>query len=194
MKCGTNRRGWLVASVALVATLLVSGAQLAQAGSKGAEVEGTLSAIDVAGLKITITNKAGVATVAVVNAATKIERNGKKATIDSLVVGERAEAKLDATGIALKLEVKSASAAPPAGGATKPKEVEGTLSAVDLIAKTATIKTKAGTEVVVTVLDTTKIERNDKKATLDQLIVGEKAEAKFDAAGNASKLETKTRP
>ncbi len=182
----------MLGMLALGLALLVSGSQWAEAGPRGREVEGTLSAIDLTNSTVTIANRAGVQTVVAVTAATKIERNDRRTTIDTLVVGEKAEAKLDASGNAQKLEVKSTVSPPPGGGGARPTEVEGTLSAVDLIAKTATITTRNGTVVVVAVLDTTMIERNDRHATLAQFVVGDRAEAKLDAAGNALKVEAKT--
>jgi uncharacterized protein DUF5666 len=68
------------------------------------------------------------------------------------------------------------------------QRVKGTVSAVD--ATSVTIEKRDGTSVTLTANATTKIERNDKKATLADLQVGDKVEARFNSTTMvASKIE-----
>ncbi len=75
----------------------------------------------------------------------------------------------------------------------KKNEVEGTLTAVNKTANTVVITPRRGAAVTLNVTAATKIERNDKKAVLADLVVGDHVEAKFDpATKNALKLETES--
>jgi hypothetical protein len=69
--------------------------------------------------------------------------------------------------------------------------VEGVLTAVDPTAGTLTIRTRRMQDVAISVNATTKIERNDRRATLAAFVPGDRVEAKLlSATGNlAIKVE-----
>ena len=75
------------------------------------------------------------------------------------------------------------------GGSLVASQVEGTITAVDVAAKTVTIKPLSGAAVVVKVGPTTKVERNDESVSLSAFKVGDRGEAKFDLAGVTLKVE-----
>jgi hypothetical protein len=68
----------------------------------------------------------------------------------------------------------------------------GVISAIDPITSKITIQRKSGVLVDVTVDANTRIERNDRSATFADFAIGDWGEAKFDAAGLATKLEAKS--
>lgn len=73
----------------------------------------------------------------------------------------------------------------------KAGRVEGKLTAVDNVAQTVTIQGKKGQIVTLQVNEATKIELNEVHASLADLTVGDRAEARFDPATFiASKIET----
>lgn len=71
----------------------------------------------------------------------------------------------------------------------KATEIEGTLVAVNVEASTITIQTRSGAKRDVAVTDATKIERNEVKALLKDLKIGDRVEAKINAAGATTKVE-----
>jgi hypothetical protein len=75
-------------------------------------------------------------------------------------------------------------------GDGKPREVEGVLNAVAADGTSITIQKRNLSLVVVPVDATTKIERNEKRATLSDLVVGDFVEAKISATtGVATRIE-----
>ncbi len=73
----------------------------------------------------------------------------------------------------------------------KAGRVEGTLSAVDTTAMTATITRHNGTMVTVSVTASTRIERNERRVQLSALKIGDHAEARYNPATMvATKLES----
>jgi len=93
--------------LAVGALLASAPAALADRGPGGQpnviKIEGIVAAVDAVNGKVAIRTRAGVVTVAVV-AATKIERNGRRATLSAFKIGDRAQAEVAANGIALKVE------------------------------------------------------------------------------------------
>lgn len=78
-----------------------------------------------------------------------------------------------------------------AKGKNKAGRVEGTLTALDTVAMTASITQHNGTVVTVSITATTKIERNEHHARLSALHIGDRAEARFSPATMiATKLES----
>ncbi|AXA36623.1 MAG: hypothetical protein D6691_05020 [Candidatus Hydrogenedentota bacterium] len=159
-----------------------------------AEVEGTISGLDLGLNSVTITPKSGGAPVTLlVDSTTSITRNEMAATLSDLQVGDKCEAKYDpVTGVALKIKAKSATPPSPAPGLAK---VEGTISGVDLGLNSVTITPKRGGAPVTLLVDsTTSIKRNGRQATLADLQVGDKAEAKYVSTTLiAVKIEAKRR-
>jgi len=78
-----------------------------------------------------------------------------------------------------------------AKGKNKTGRVEGTLTAINMTARTATITTKGGTAVTVSVTAATKIERNGRHARLSDLKIGDRAQSRFNPSSMvATKLES----
>ncbi len=101
------------------------------------------------------------------------------------------------TTAALALLVCTAEASKGKGKKVKQPRVEGTLTAVDAVAKTVTITPLKGAAVTVTVGATTKVEINDHDATttalLNAALIGQPAEATYVAATRAAvKVEVGT--
>lgn len=173
-------------AILMTATLQASGADdPAHHGGGGGgsmlKAKGRIAAVDVAGSSVTISdNRTGALVQVFADASTEIRKNNiKNAAVADLTVGDRVEARYDAASFVAK-EIRAKSA-----------KVEGTLTMVDLAANTVTITPLGGTPVVLNVTPATKIERNEIHVTLGQLVVGDAAEAKFDATTmNASKIET----
>lgn len=159
-----------------------------------AELKGTISAVDVVSSSVTVAASNGGAPVTVVvDSTTYIKRNERPATLSDLQVGDRAEVKYDPTTmLAVKIEAKSPTVPPPVPGLAK---VEGTISGVDLVGSSVTITPKRGGAPVTLVVDTnTYIKRNGTPATLADLQLGDKAEAKYDPLTMvAVKIEAKRR-
>jgi len=80
------------------------------------------------------------------------------------------------------------SVAPVAAGGGSVRAISGTISAIDVNAKTVTIAPKAGSSLTVTVAITTIVKRNGSKSTLDKLQIGDKVEANY---GNLTKVAMK---
>ncbi|MFO0810966.1 MAG: hypothetical protein U0746_20240 [Gemmataceae bacterium] len=76
----------------------------ARAASPEGRVEGTITAVNVAGSALTIKPVGRPAITVVVSAATKIERNGRRVALSGLVVGDRGQARLTVAGAATKVE------------------------------------------------------------------------------------------
>ena len=72
---------------------------------RSGRLEGTISAVNVAGRSMTIVTVRGTSVTVVGNSATKIERNGFHATLSQFQIGDRGQARFDpATMIATKME------------------------------------------------------------------------------------------
>ena len=154
------------------------------ASSSGSELKGTIVAVDTAANTVTVAPKNGSVNVTVnVDATTRIKRNGKSASIADLQVGDKVEAKYNAsTLLASKIEAS-----------INWVELKGVIAAVDTAASTVTVTpSKGGADVTLNVDASTRIKRNGKTATLADLLVGDRVEAKYDGASMlASKLEAK---
>ena len=165
------------------------------------EVEGVVTAIDLAANKVTIQTQSGALVDVTAGPNTEIERNDQHTTLATFQVGDRAEAKFDVQGIAIKIEAETAGAVDDdanddrgdnSGSGSQGGQltrVEGTITAIDLAASKVTIRTQSGPLVDVVAGPNTKIERNDVHVTLAAFQVGDQAEARFDATGATVKLE-----
>ena len=139
-------------------------------------LNGAITAVDTAAGTITVTpKKAGADVVLNVNADTRIIRNGKLATPADLQVGDKLEVKYNVAGmLALKIEAQNRSKG-------NFMEVKGTIAAIDPVASTLTItRTVGGPDVVLKVDSTTLITKHHLSATLADLVVGDKVEAKYN--------------
>ena len=61
-------------------------------------VKGTVDAVDAGGMKLTVKDKAGMATVFMLTAEAKIKKGGKPATLADVMVGDGAEVKYTMNG------------------------------------------------------------------------------------------------
>lgn len=144
-----------------------------------AEVKGTVAAVDLGAQTVSVTPKNGGAPV-VLNVAptTVITRNGLPATLADLQVGDSVEAKYDpSTSVAVKIEAKTYVPAPPPSVTGK---VEGTVTAVDTVASTISIQDRRGSVVTLAVDANTVIKSGRQIITLADVVVGQRAEAKYD--------------
>lgn len=99
---------FVAALAALVVALSFSAPALAGNGSGGGQqgqlkVEGTVSAVDVSNGTVSITSGGKVVTVTV-GVGTKVERNGRPATLAAFKVGDRGQAVYSAGGVASKVQ------------------------------------------------------------------------------------------
>ncbi|MCI0447489.1 DUF5666 domain-containing protein [bacterium] len=108
------------------------------------------------------------------DAKTLITRNGKPASLDSLTLFDNAVAHLkNGSDDARDIQCEG----------PEHSEVEGIISAVDLTANTVSITPEdVDEDVTVNVTDETEIEVDGEDGTIDDLQVGQTAEAKFDPA------------
>ncbi|HSE43653.1 MAG TPA: DUF5666 domain-containing protein [Acidobacteriota bacterium] len=141
------------------------------AGSS-AKAKGPITAINVNAGSVTISDKKlGLVTV-FVDTSTTVEKNSQQATLADLQIGDRADARYNATTfIANKLKVKS-------------PEVKGTITAIDLATNTITVTPDCGTPLTLNITVTTDIDRNSVDANLVDLQIGDFAEVRFDPSTN----------
>lgn len=77
----------------------------------------------------------------------------------------------------------------PGGGGGNELRVEGTIDAVNVTSGDVAIKTSANRIVTVTATAATKIERNNRRATLSQFKIGDRGQARYVVGGKATKIE-----
>jgi hypothetical protein len=163
--------GVLLALFALALLVSPSGVL---AKKKQLKAKGTIVAIDLVASTVTVhDNKSDTDVAVTVDESTRIHKNNDEhASIEDLAVGDKADARYNKdTLVAKRIQAKS----------PKPAKVHGTITAIDLGAQSVTIQPKEGDAVTVLVTETTKIERNEEEATLADLVVGDHANAKYDA-------------
>ncbi len=156
------------------ATMLAS--RIDAKSAKQTNLKGVIAAVDPAAGTLSITPKQGGAAITLsVDATTWIKRDGLPATLADPQVGDRVKAKYNPyTMLASKIDAKSAIpfALP---------EIEGRLTAVGAASVTIAPE-KGGAEVTLNVDASTRIEREHMPATLADLQVGDKVEARYDPA------------
>jgi Domain of unknown function (DUF5666) len=158
-----------------------------------AQVQGTVAAVDTGAQTVTITPQGGGADVVLnVTSETEIEVNGEPAALGDIQVGAAIEGKYDpSTNNAFELKVGSDDNG--GGGGDENNKVEGTVTAINMDAKTVTIDPSEGDPVTVNVTDSTEIKVNDQAATLADVTVGAQAKAEYDANSmEARELEVGT--
>jgi|GEM_PF-1099181 len=136
------------------------------------DVEGTVSAVDATAGTLSITPQHGGTDVALkTDSATRISRNGAVATLADIRVGDKAEARYDATTkVASRIEARTT---PP-----PPAQVEGKVTAVTTTA--VTITPQHGGPVTLTIDATTKIYLRGTAATIADVAVGQRAHASYN--------------
>ena len=80
------------------------GTPTGQAPGANAEIEGSVTAIDLATNRVSIRTQNGTAFLIQVVAGTKVERNDVETSLASFRVGDAGQAKIDANGLTFKLE------------------------------------------------------------------------------------------
>lgn len=155
-----------------------------------AEIEGTIMAIDLTASSVTIQDGDGNSVTVIVDASTQIERDGESAFIEDLAVGDAANAKYDpVTFIAFSIKAHS-------NDEEEDGEIEGTITNVDAGASTVTIQNEeTGDSVTLSITADTCIEvenddsqdlvrgeDDDCTGTIEDLVIGDEAEAEFDPA------------
>lgn len=182
------KRWTLAISIALALVLLAGTGGLAQTPTPVAKIEGSISAVDVPGNKVTITPEAGSAVTLNVTDKTEIGVPGKEpATLADLKAGQPVKAKYEtATSAALEIEVKEA----------KPSNVQGQITALDPAARKVTITPKEGQPVVLAITDKTKLEVWGKElAAFSDLKMGEVVRAEYNPTTlEALEMEVKGKP
>lgn len=104
---GCSSKGPLAAddSSASSSTVVLTKASDDGANTRQGRVEGTISAVNVAGKSITITTARGIRVTTIAVAGTKIERNGFHSTLNQFRIGDRGQARFNpSTMIASKME------------------------------------------------------------------------------------------
>ena len=147
-------------------------------GNNKGRARGAITAVDTSLNTVTITDRNGGSVTLNVTSATEIRKDSRRTNISALAFGDSVDARYDTTTMnAQRIDAKS------------PK-VEGTITAVDLGAQSVTIQPLSGAAVTVFATALTKIERNDLHATLADFQVGDRGEARYNAATmQASKIE-----
>ena len=174
----------IITSLLVVLGMLAAATPAFADNKKGGNVNGLILSVDTAANTITITPKNGAAGVTInVDISTQIKRLGKTAILADLQIGDKLEAKYNAvTMLASKIEATVTMA-----------ELHGTIKSVDATAGTVTI-TKSGDplDVTLNVDISTQIKRLGKTATLADLQIGDKLEAKYNAVTMlASKIKAR---
>jgi hypothetical protein len=168
-----------------VAGLMVTALAMTSWAS-GNEVKGTLNAVDVAGLTVTVNNQ--VYSVSA-NVAVKVKDQGY-IPFSQLpnYVGQWAELKLTAQGLVYKIEVKAGS-----GGGGKAGKLTGTLQAVDTATRTITVNTQTFT-VSPSVVIEVKQGKQKSYISFEQLpsYIGKLVEIKYDTSQVVYKIEVKS--
>lgn len=168
----------LVAAFGVIAPQEASAKGGSGGGNSKGRARGGITAIDTTLSTVTVSDRSGNTVTLNVTTATEIRKDSRRTNLSALAVGDSVDARYDTTTMnAQRIDAKS------------PK-VEGTITAIDLGAQSVTIQPKSGTAVTVFATAATKIERNDLHATLADFQVGDRGEAKYNAATmQASKIE-----
>ncbi len=136
-------------------------------------VRGTITALDTTAGTITIQDKkSGDVVTVTADESTRIHKNNNEsATLADLAVGDKAHARYNQeTLVAKRIQAKSPKA--------ELDKVHGTITAID--GPNVTVAPKKGDPVTVVVTEATKVSRDDVAATLADLVVGDRANAKYD--------------
>jgi len=154
------------------------------AGQRRSRARGALVALDTSMQTLTIAPKRGPAVQVKVDQTTSIKRRGRTIDFNTLNVGDNATVSYDpATQIASSVS-----------DTTGQYEIHGTIEAVDAAASTLTVASEeGGNSVTLTADANTVITRNHVTATLADLMVGDKVEARYDSATMlASKIDAES--
>lgn len=145
-----------------------------------AHITGTIGAVDVSGLTVTIAPNGGGASVTLkVVAGTKIEVNGDLATLADIRTGEPVKAEYEKVSLEAKeIEV----GVDDNGGPGDPGEdahITGTVASVSVGAATVTIAPGSGASVTLKITPATRIEVDGEPATISDIDAGEPVTAEY---------------
>lgn len=161
--------------------LVTSERASAKGGSGGNDkgrARGAITAIDSGAGTVTIADRSGSSATLIVAPDTDIRKDSKHVALAALAVGDKADARYNTSSLIAKRI-----------GAKSPK-VEGIIKGIDLTAQSVTIETSSGAAVTVFATATTKLERNDIHATLADFKIGDRGQARYNAATmQASKIK-----
>ncbi len=152
--------------------------------ASGNEVKGTLNAVDIAGMTVTVNNQ--VYSVSA-NVVVKVKNLGYIPFSQlPTYVGQWVELKLNAQGLVYKIEVKNNS------GGGKAGKLKGALQAVDVANRTLTVNNQTFT-VSANVVIEVKQGKQKSYISFEQLpsYIGKLVEIKYDANQTVYKIEVK---
>ncbi len=174
-----------LAKLLAVAGLMVTALAVTSLAS-GNEVKGTLNAVDVAGMTVTMNNQVYPVSA---NVVVKVKHQGY-IPFSQLpnYVGRWVELKLTAQGLVYKIEVKNSS-----GGGGQPGKLKGTLQAVDVANRTITVSNQTFTVSANVVIE---VKQGKKKSyiSFEQLpgYVGKFVEIKYNTNQEVYKIGVKS--
>ncbi len=159
-------------------------------------IEGTFVSVDTVANTVTIRLQNGTNAIAKAGAGTEIKRDKLNTTLATFRAGDKVEALIGPDGIAWEIEAKSAAFVEGRSGKSgsgnngnAAVSVEGTITAISATANTVTVRESASKFTTVQSGVGTKIERNDVRTTLANLVIGDTIEAKISANGIAIQIE-----
>lgn len=173
-----------VAKLLMVAGLVVAALAVTSWASSN-EVKGTLNAVDVAGLTVTVNGQLYSVSA---NVVVKVEKQGY-IPFSQLpnYIGRQVELKLS-NGVVYKIEVKNGS-----GGGGKAGQLKGTLQAVDTANRTITVNTQTFSVSANVVIE---VKKGKQKSyiSFEQLpsYIGKFVKIKYDAPKTVYKIEIKS--
>lgn len=154
--------------------------------ASGNEVKGTLNAVDVAGMTVTVNNQLYSVSA---NVAVKVEKQGY-IPFSQLpnYIGRQVELKINPQGLVYKIEVKNNS-----GGGGKAGKLKGTLQAVDIANRTIAVNNQTF-NVSANVVIEVKQGKQKSYISFEQLpsYIGKFVEIKYDANQVVYKIEVKS--
>jgi hypothetical protein len=176
-----NRTARFLVIMSLIIGVLTTASAVSALGLTRA-LRGTIIAIDSGTRSVTVSSLAGNQVRIKVVRSTVITRTGRLVNYSRLRVGDKVY-------LNYYVSTRQASDIKDSPGLY---EIQGTIEGVDTTASTVTIASEeGGNSVTVKVDSSTVIERNDAPATLADLLVGDKVEAKYDSTTMlASSIQT----
>lgn len=174
-----------VAKLLMIVGLMVA-ALAVPSWASGNEVKGTLNAVDVAAMTVTVNNQLYSVSA---NVVVKVKNQGYIPFSQlPAYMGQWVELKLNSQGLVYKIEVKNSS-----GGGGKSGKLKGALQAVDIANRTITVNNQTfnvSTNVVI------EVKQGKKKSyiSFEQLpgYIGKFVEIKYDANQVVYKIEVKS--
>jgi len=149
-----------------------------------AELNGYINSVDAAGNTLTVLSRGWDTLALKVTARTELEKDGQKATLADLGIGDRVQGRYDVATMTLaRLEAKSPVA----------QRFQGFVAKVDAANNTITILSEGGTQLTLRLTAKTVIERDEQRVALKDVQVGDRvAKAYYDASLVAGELELRS--